>query len=103
MTSAVIVAAGKGTRMGPGTDKLFLEVHGIPVVGHTWRRFDSCKAIDEIILVAREGMEDLFKGLAATLGCSKPFRFAKGGSERQDSVWNGLEAVTAGSEVVAIQ
>ncbi len=39
MVSAIIVAAGKGTRMGPDTDKLFLEVAGRPVVAHTWQRF----------------------------------------------------------------
>jgi len=39
MTSAVIVAAGKGTRMGATQDKLFIEIDGCPTVGHTWRRF----------------------------------------------------------------
>jgi len=38
MTSAIIVAAGRGTRMGPNVDKLFLEVAGHPVVAHTWKR-----------------------------------------------------------------
>ena len=40
MTSAIIVAAGKGTRMGPSVDKLFLELDGCPIVAHTWRRFE---------------------------------------------------------------
>ena len=51
MTSAIIVAAGKGTRMGPNVDKLFLELAGKPVVAHTWQRFDAAQCIDEIILV----------------------------------------------------
>ena len=50
MTSAIIVAAGKGTRMGPGIDKLFLELNGQPIVAHTWRRFDQAGCIDEIVL-----------------------------------------------------
>ena len=41
MVSAIIVAAGKGTRMGPKVDKLFLELDGCPVVAHTWRRFEE--------------------------------------------------------------
>ena len=41
MTSALIVAAGKGTRMGPNADKLFLELNGCPLVAHTWRAFDA--------------------------------------------------------------
>ena len=54
MTSAIIVAAGRGTRMGPNIDKLFLEVSGAPVVAHTWERFDEVESIDEIVLVIRE-------------------------------------------------
>lgn len=103
MTSAVIVAAGKGTRMGPDRDKLFLELAGRPVIAHTWSRFDSARCIDEIILVVRDGMVSAFEEMAATLQLKKPFRLVIGGKERQDSVWNGLSALSAGTEIVAIQ
>jgi 2-C-methyl-D-erythritol 4-phosphate cytidylyltransferase len=103
MTSAIIVAAGRGTRMGPNIDKLFLEVSGAPVVAHTWERFDDAESIDEIVLVIREGMKKDFEELAATLELEKPYRFAAGGKERQDSVWNGLQAIAPASELVAIQ
>ncbi|SRR5258708_3637811 len=103
MVSAIIVAAGKGARMGPGMDKLFLEVAGRPVVVHTWRRFDSCAGIDEIVLVVREGMQAAFKELAEKHELKKPFRTVAGGAERHDSVWNGLEALSAAAEIVAIQ
>ena len=103
MTSAIIVAAGSGTRMGPNIDKLFLEVSGAPVVAHTWERFDDSESIDEIVLVIREGMKTAFEELAATLELRKPYRFAIGGKERQDSVWNGLQAIAPAAELVAIQ
>jgi 2-C-methyl-D-erythritol 4-phosphate cytidylyltransferase len=103
MTSAIIVAAGRGTRMGPNIDKLFLEVLGTPVVAHTWERFDDSESIDEIVLVIRDGMKKDFDELARTLELQKPYRFAIGGKERQDSVWNGLQAIAPGSELVAIQ
>jgi 2-C-methyl-D-erythritol 4-phosphate cytidylyltransferase len=103
MTSALIVAAGKGTRMGPAIDKLFLEVAGAPVVAHTWRRFDTARCIDEVVLVVRDGMQGAFEELAATVKPTKPFRLAPGGKERQDSVWNGLQALAPGAEIVAIQ
>lgn len=103
MTSAIIVAAGRGTRMGPNIDKLFLEVCGAPVVAHTWERFDEAECIDEIVLVVRDGLQADFQELAEKLELEKPFRFAVGGKERQDSVWNGLQALTAGTEIVAIQ
>jgi 2-C-methyl-D-erythritol 4-phosphate cytidylyltransferase len=102
MNSAILVAAGKGTRMGAGVDKLFLEVAGCPVVAHTWRRFDAANCIGEIILVVREGQQKKFAELAAKFHLQKPFRIVTGGAERQDSVWNGLEALSAAAEVVAI-
>jgi 2-C-methyl-D-erythritol 4-phosphate cytidylyltransferase len=101
--TAILVAAGKGTRMGPKVDKLFLEVAGKPVVVHTWRRFAEAKCINEIILVVREGMQSAFEELAEKFSLKKPFRLVVGGKERQDSVWNGLEAVSPKTEIVAIQ
>ncbi len=102
MTSAIIVAAGQGTRMGPNVDKLFLEVAGRPVVAHTWQRFDGTPGIDEILLVVRNGMQSVFHELAQRFQFQKPFRIVVGGKERQDSVWNGLQALDLGCEIVAI-
>jgi 2-C-methyl-D-erythritol 4-phosphate cytidylyltransferase len=89
--------------MGQGTDKMFLPVAGRPLVAHTWERFDHAACIDEIILVVREGAEGAFNELAAKFGMAKEFRFALGGKERQDSVWNGLERLNPEAEIVAIQ
>ena len=103
MTSAIIVAAGKGTRMGSGVDKLFLDIAGRPIVVHTWQRFADAPCIDELILVIRDGTQAAFTELAVRFHLKKPYRLVAGGAERQDSVWNGLEAVAPESEVVAIQ
>ena len=103
MTSAIIVAAGRGTRMGPNIDKLFLEVSGAPVVAHAWERMDEAESVDEIVLVIRDGMKPAFEELASTLELEKPYRFVFGGKERQDSVWNGLQAISSSSTIVAIQ
>jgi len=103
MTSAIIVAAGKGTRMGPNIDKLFLELNGCPVVAHTWRRFDQSPDIAEIIMVIRDGTQDAFSDLARKHGFKKKFQLVPGGKERQDSVWNGLEALSPDARIVAIQ
>ncbi|HVU99743.1 MAG TPA: 2-C-methyl-D-erythritol 4-phosphate cytidylyltransferase, partial [Verrucomicrobiae bacterium] len=103
MNVAILVAAGKGTRMGPEVDKLFLELEGAPVAAHTWRRFEESEIIQRIIVVAREGMQAAFEELAREHGFKKPFSIVAGGKERQDSVWNGLEAAPAETEVVAIQ
>ena len=103
MNSAIIVAAGKGTRMGASVDKLWLEVAGRPVVAHTWQQFNDAACIGEIILVVRDGMQAHFAELADKFRFQKPFRLVVGGVERQDSVWNGLEAVSARTTIVAIQ
>ncbi len=103
MVSAVIVAAGRGTRMGPNVDKLFLELKGHPVVVHTWRRFDTAQCIDEVVLVVRSGMEAAFQDLGIRYAMRKPWRLVAGGKERQDSVWNGLQALGDDAEIVAIQ
>ncbi|MBE0540971.1 MAG: 2-C-methyl-D-erythritol 4-phosphate cytidylyltransferase [Verrucomicrobia bacterium] len=103
MNSAIIVAAGKGTRMGAGVDKLFLEVAGRPVVVHTWQRYEEAACIDEIVLVVREGRQTAFQELAVRFNFRKPHCFVAGGVERQDSVWNGLTALSSTAEIVAIQ
>lgn len=102
MTSAIIVAAGMGKRMGANMDKLWLEVAGRPVVAHTWQKFTDAKCVDEIILVVRDGMQAEFKRLAVQFRFQKSFKLVAGGAERQDSVWNGLETVSCQTEIVAI-
>src|SRR6266436_6011898 len=103
MVSGIIVAAGKSARMGSNVDKLFLELNGCPVVAHTWRRFEESRDISEIIMVVREGMQDTFSDLARKHGFNKKFKLVPGGKERQDSVWNGLEALSPDARIVAIQ
>jgi 2-C-methyl-D-erythritol 4-phosphate cytidylyltransferase len=103
MTSAILVAAGKGTRMGAKVDKLWLEVAGRPVLAHTWQRFNDSPAIAEIILVVRDGMQPHFTELAAKFHFLKSFRLVVGGTERQDSVWHGLAAISSQTEIVTIQ
>jgi 2-C-methyl-D-erythritol 4-phosphate cytidylyltransferase len=102
MVSVVIVAAGKGTRMGPDVDKLFLEVAGRPVVEHSWRRIDAASVVDEIVIVVRDGMQGAFEELAVELSAAKPYRIVVGGKERQDSVANGIAALNPAAEIVAV-
>jgi 2-C-methyl-D-erythritol 4-phosphate cytidylyltransferase len=103
MNAAIIVAAGRGARMGPGVDKLFLEVAGRPVVAHTLQRFGEAGCIDELVVVVREEMLSEFGDLVKALQLRKPHRVVAGGEQRQDSVWNGLQAVSPQTEIVAIQ
>jgi 2-C-methyl-D-erythritol 4-phosphate cytidylyltransferase len=102
MNAAIIVAAGSGTRMGTSGDKLFLDIDGRPLIAHTWQCFEAATGIDEIIMVVRHDRMPEFTALATRYGFHKPHQFVSGGKERQDSVWNGLQALSPATELVAI-
>ena len=89
--------------MGQGMDKLFLEIAGRPVLAHTWQQFDRVELVQEIVIVVREGIEAPVRELATRFGFKKHYVLVTGGKERQDSVWNGLSALSPTSEIVAIQ
>jgi 2-C-methyl-D-erythritol 4-phosphate cytidylyltransferase len=103
VVAAVIVAAGKGTRMGTDVDKLFLTLAGMPVVAHTWKAFDTFAPLNEIVIVVRDGVQEAFVELAQKYRFQKKYKLIPGGKERQDSVWNGLAALDPATEIVAIQ
>lgn len=102
MNSAVIVAAGKGTRMGKASDKLFLEADGRPIIAHTWKCLDQSPNVDEIIVVIRPEREAAFRQTARLIGAKKPFQLTRGGARRQDSVLRGLEATNESACLVAV-
>ncbi|MEC7199658.1 MAG: 2-C-methyl-D-erythritol 4-phosphate cytidylyltransferase, partial [Verrucomicrobiota bacterium] len=101
MKVALMVAAGKGQRMG--SDKLWLELDGLPVVAHTWRHLDQAASVDQVVLVVRNESRASFEALGGGLGLRKPYTFVDGGAERQDSVWAGLQSCPSGTQWVAIQ
>lgn len=101
--SVVIVAAGKGTRMGMDINKQYLNLKGKEVVAHTISSFEECDDIDEIIVVTGENEKEYFKeNVWERYGFKKIKSIAIGGKERQDSVYNGLSMVSRWSDVVLI-
>jgi len=100
MTSAIIVAAGSGSRMG--FDKLMASLGGSPVILRTLEAFPVCPEIDEIILVCPPDRAEVIHRLADDGEMRKIRRIVPGGAERHLSVWAGLQAVSAGSSHVAV-
>ncbi len=94
--SAIIVAAGSSTRMG--FDKLAAPLAGIPVLQRTLAAFLSAERIDEIIVVCPPERWALLETAAA----AKPIRRVDGGATRQESVANGLAAISPTAEMVAV-
>ncbi len=92
--SVVIPAAGAGKRMGSVQAKQFLELNGKPVLVHTLSRFQFSDIIDEIIVAVSDEYLPLMTAMKETESLSKVVQIVKGGAERQDSVWNGIQKST---------
>lgn len=92
MISAIIVAGGKGKRMGTDISKQFIAVNGKPILYYTLRKFLECKDIDNIILVLpKDEIEYCVKEILEKYSL-KVNKIIEGGKERQESVYNGLKA-----------
>ena len=83
-------------------DKLQQVIGGKSVLVHSLLAFERCEAVDELILVARVDQQEKLKTEASTNQIRKLTRIIPGGAERQDSVWCGLENLSAQSEIVLI-
>lgn len=89
-TTAIILAGGKGLRMGAGINKIFLKVADTEIIARTIDVFNSCSQIDEIILVSARTDFDRINEIITHFGFSKITHIAENGAERGDSVYNGL-------------
>ncbi|MBU3215709.1 2-C-methyl-D-erythritol 4-phosphate cytidylyltransferase [Clostridium estertheticum] len=99
---AIILAAGKGKRMGKSINKQYLNIKGYPILYYTLEAFSKSNFIDEIIVVAAEAEVDYCnKQIIKKYNFSKVKSVVSGGKERQYSVLNGLKAVT-NCEIVLI-
>ena len=88
LCTAVIVAAGRGERMGGPTSKVFLEIAGEPVLLHTSRAFLGRRLIEELIVVVSRGEVDRTRSMLEDASIAG--RVVVGGDERRDSVLAGL-------------
>jgi 2-C-methyl-D-erythritol 4-phosphate cytidylyltransferase / 2-C-methyl-D-erythritol 2,4-cyclodiphosphate synthase len=95
--AAIIVAAGKGLRVGGDTPKQFRHWRGKPVLRHSAESLLSAGASPLIVVTSDDG-EDAASAALSGL----PFTLARGGSTRQDSVRAGLEALAASSPAAVL-
>lgn len=101
MVSAIILAGGKGKRMGKDISKQFILVKDKPIIYYTIKKFSDCKLIDEIILVLPKDEIEYCKKEVLEKYSLKVDKIIEGGKERQDSVYNGLKALK-NSDIVLI-
>jgi 2-C-methyl-D-erythritol 4-phosphate cytidylyltransferase len=103
MNTAIIAAAGTGTRMASDRPKQFLHLAGTPIIFHTLAPFEQCDSIQEVVVVLPAEEAAAFLSLAGKRGLRKLSRVVPGGTTRADSVKRGLLAIrpaTAG--IVAV-
>ena len=100
MDYVIIVAGGKGLRMGSDIPKQFLPIGGKPVLMRTLERFREYSAELQIILVLPEAQQDYWKGLCKEYHFQVEYLLANGGQTRFHSVQNGLALIPDDAEGV---
>lgn len=97
-TTAIIVAAGSGSRFNSDKPKQFLEIGGKPVIVHTLERFQASPSVDQIVLVLAGDQIERFDQHCVP----KINSIVSGGATRAQSVLNGLNAVDTETSIIAV-
>lgn len=97
---AVVVAAGRGVRMGAAVNKVLLPLCGEPVIRHAVRAFCEADEIDGVVVVASADETEQMR--AALCGLEKVCAIVPGGSTRQESVKNGLDALPKEARIALV-
>ena len=92
-TVVIILAGGKGKRMGANVSKQFIEINKKPIIYYTIKSFEACESIDEIILVLPQDEINYFKENIVEKFNLKVSKVVGGGKERQNSVYNALNSI----------
>ena len=100
MDYIIIVAGGKGLRMGSDIPKQFLPIGGKPVLMRTLERFRAYSSDLQIILVLPEAQQDYWQELCQEYQFDVEYQLANGGQTRFHSVQNGLALVPDDAEGV---
>ena len=98
----IIPAAGQGKRMKAGKNKLWIELRDMPIIAHTLKVFGEDQHCKQIILPINPSEKEEFNKWIETLALQVPIQFTNGGSERQYSVSNGLNALSGKADIVLV-
>lgn len=100
--SAILLAAGNGTRMNDDRAKQFIEIGGLPVVVRSAMAFEQSPEIHEIVVVTRSADIEGCTKILRDYGITKLTKVIAGGSTRQESAKLGFDAVNPACDYVAI-
>jgi 2-C-methyl-D-erythritol 4-phosphate cytidylyltransferase len=99
---AVLVAAGRGERLGEDRPKAFARLGDLPLLAESLRRLDESELVEGIVVVAPAGWEEPSILLAEQIGASKVSACIAGGATRAESVRAGLAEVPDDAAVVFV-
>ena len=99
---AIIVAAGRGERLGLDRPKAFARLNGRPLLAESLERLESSDWIDSSVVVAPPDWEEPVILLAEELGCGKVVSVVSGGESRAASVRAGLAEVSEDAAVTLV-
>ena len=102
MNAVIIVAGGKGLRMGGDIPKQFLPVGGKPILMRTIDRFLQYDEKMQVVLVLPESQQEYWRTLCDEYHFSRPYTLANGGETRFHSVKNGLAKVSSDATLVGV-
>ncbi|MCR4859329.1 MAG: 2-C-methyl-D-erythritol 4-phosphate cytidylyltransferase, partial [Bacteroidales bacterium] len=92
-TTAIILAGGKGTRVGATIPKQFIEIKGKPILVYTLEAFERHPLIDQIIVICIEGWEETVRSYSSLYSISKLQLVISGGTSALDSIKRGIKAL----------
>jgi 2-C-methyl-D-erythritol 4-phosphate cytidylyltransferase len=99
---AVLVAAGRGERLGDDRPKAFVRLGELPLLAESLRRLDESAWIDAVVVVAPPEWEEPTILLAEELGASKVTACVTGGTTRTESVRAGVAEVPDNAAVILV-
>jgi 2-C-methyl-D-erythritol 4-phosphate cytidylyltransferase len=99
---AVLVAAGRGERLGEDRPKAFVRLGDLPLLAEPLRRLDDCPWVDSVVVVAPPEWEEPAILLAEEIGASKVSACVTGGETRTDSVRAGVDDVPDEAAVILV-
>src|SRR5262249_12812891 len=101
--AAIVVAAGRGSRMQTSGAKAFLNLGGFPLVVHSLRTLNRLRALTSMVLVVAADEEQRATDIVQRYGpWASPLLIVRGGAQRQDSVAAGLTTVDADTDLVLV-